>query len=66
MNHTIHTLTSRRGSIQLCSTESVEGVSKVSNIADFFTAGAEAVLCGSSRMHLPQVALEAKTTHPNW
>lgn len=44
----------------------VGGVSKVSDIADFFAAGAEAVLCGSSPMYLPHLAVDTKTTHPEW
>jgi dihydroorotate dehydrogenase len=44
----------------------VGGVATVSDIADFFAAGAEAVLCGSSPMYLPHLAVDAKTTHPEW
>ncbi|MGV2337595.1 MAG UNVERIFIED_CONTAM: hypothetical protein LVR18_27120 [Planctomycetaceae bacterium] len=44
----------------------VGGVSTVSDIADFFAAGAEAVLCGSSPMYLPHLAVDAKITHPEW
>ena len=44
----------------------VGGASIVQDIADFFAAGADAVLCGSSPMYLPNLAAEAKAKHPEW
>ena len=44
----------------------VGGVSGVADIADFFDAGADAVLMGSSPMYLPDLAIEAKSKHPEW
>jgi len=35
-------------------------------MADFFRAGADAVLMGSSPMYLPDLAVEAKAQHPEW
>lgn len=44
----------------------VGGVSTVDDIGDFFVAGADAVLCGSSPMYLPNLAQHAKQAHPEW
>ncbi len=44
----------------------VGGASTVTDLADFFDAGADAVLCGSSPMYLPNLAIYAKQTHPDW
>ncbi|MBM4001715.1 MAG: hypothetical protein FJ295_00290 [Planctomycetes bacterium] len=44
----------------------VGGASTIEDIADFFHAGADAVLCGSSPMYLPDLAIEAKRRHPEW
>jgi dihydroorotate dehydrogenase len=44
----------------------VGGVSKTADVADFFGAGAAAVLMGSAPMYLPQIAAEAKQLHPEW
>jgi len=44
----------------------VGGVSCMEDIADFFDAGAEAVLMGSSPMYLPDLAVQAKAAHPEW
>ncbi len=44
----------------------VGGASTVADLADFFDAGADAVLCGSSPMYLPNLAIHAKRAHPEW
>lgn len=44
----------------------VGGVSSVPDMADFFDAGADAVLLGSSPMYLPDLAVEAKRAEPGW
>lgn len=44
----------------------VGGVSRVGDFEDFFRAGASAVLCGSSPMYCPGLALEARRAHPEW
>ena len=44
----------------------VGGVSRVSDMADFFSTGAVAVLMGSAPMYLPHLAVEAKRLHPEW
>ena len=44
----------------------VGGVSRVSDLADFFSTGAAAVLMGSAPMYLPHLAGEAKRLHPEW
>jgi dihydroorotate dehydrogenase (NAD+) catalytic subunit len=44
----------------------VGGASRVADVADFFEAGAAAVLMGSSPMYLPGLAAEAKQRHPDW
>lgn len=44
----------------------VGGASTLEDIADFFRAGADAVLCGSSPMYLPDLAIDAKRQHPEW
>lgn len=45
---------------------SVGGVSSISDCADFIDAGADAVLCGSSPMYLPDLAVDIKRAHPEW
>lgn len=44
----------------------VGGVSACSDMQDFYQAGADAVMLGSSPMYLPQLASEAKGLHPEW
>lgn len=44
----------------------VGGVSTVDDFGDFFEAGADAVLCGSSPAYLPGLAAEARRLHPEW
>jgi dihydroorotate dehydrogenase (NAD+) catalytic subunit len=44
----------------------VGGVSHPGDMADFFAAGAQAVLMGSSPMYLPDLAAQAKALHPEW
>lgn len=44
----------------------VGGASTLSDMADFFGAGADAVLMGSAPMYLPDLAVEAKRVHPEW
>lgn len=44
----------------------VGGVSSVPDFADFMEAGADAVLCGSSPMYLPHLAIDIKRAHPEW
>lgn len=44
----------------------VGGASTVADFADFFDAGADAVLCGSSPMYLPDLALEVRRARPDW
>jgi hypothetical protein len=44
----------------------VGGASTLEDIADIFRAGADAVLCGSSPMYLPDLAIYAKRQHPEW
>lgn len=44
----------------------VGGISTESDAADFFDAGADAVLMGSSPMYLPGLAAELKRAHPEW
>lgn len=44
----------------------VGGVSTISDVQDFFDAGADAVLCGSSPMYVPGLAIECKRRHPEW
>jgi dihydroorotate dehydrogenase len=44
----------------------VGGVSCQEDAADFFRAGADAVLMGSSPMYLPGLACDAKRQHPDW
>ena len=44
----------------------VGGVSRVEDMQDFYQAGADAVMLGSSPMYLPQLAAEAKRLHPDW
>lgn len=44
----------------------VGGVATPGDIGDFIEAGADAVLCGSAPMYLPDLALEVKRLHPEW
>ncbi len=44
----------------------VGGASRISDIDDFFSAGASAVLMASAPMYLPGLASEAKHLHPEW
>jgi dihydroorotate dehydrogenase len=44
----------------------VGGVATEMDVQDFFEAGAEAVLLGSSPMYMPDIAAEMKAKHPNW
>ena len=44
----------------------VGGVSQEQDVIDFFEAGADAVLMGSSPMYLPDLAAEMKSRHPEW
>ncbi len=44
----------------------VGGASTTRDVADFFEAGADAVLCGSSPMYVPNLAIECKRLHPEW
>ena len=44
----------------------VGGASVVSDIEDFFSVGADAVLMGSSPMYQSELAMEAKKAHPEW
>ena len=44
----------------------VGGVSCAKDVKDFFDAGAEIVLMGSSPMYLPGLAAELKVMHPQW
>ncbi len=44
----------------------VGGVSQPQDAADFFTAGADAVMLGSSPMYLPDLAVELKSANPDW
>lgn len=44
----------------------VGGVSTEQDAADFFDAGADVVLMGSSPMYMPDLAAELKQMHPEW
>lgn len=44
----------------------VGGASTVEDFADFLAAGANAVLCGSSPMYLPNLARDVKHLRPEW
>jgi len=44
----------------------VGGASTASDVEDFFEAGADAVLCGSSPMYVPNLAIDCKRLHPEW
>lgn len=44
----------------------VGGASTPNDVADFFEAGADAVLCGSSPMYVPNLAIDCKRQHPEW
>jgi dihydroorotate dehydrogenase (NAD+) catalytic subunit len=44
----------------------VGGVSSNQDFEDFFNSGADGVLCGSSPMYLPNLAIDAKRAHPEW
>ncbi|MEW6305241.1 MAG: hypothetical protein AB1705_17325 [Verrucomicrobiota bacterium] len=48
------------------SVAAVGGVSTVQDVQDFFDAGVNAVLMGSSPAYLPNLAAEIKSTHPEW
>jgi len=41
-------------------------VASVADAADFFDAGADAVLCGSSPAWLPYLAIQIKEARPDW
>ena len=44
----------------------VGGASSPADFEDFFNAGANAVLCGSSPMYLPNLAVEVQQQRPEW
>ena len=44
----------------------VGGVSQAEDMADFFEAGADAIMLGSAPMYLPDLACEIKRAHPDW
>ncbi|MEY4567469.1 MAG: hypothetical protein RLY14_2439 [Planctomycetota bacterium] len=44
----------------------VGGVAGVEDMQDFWDAGADAILCGSSPMYNPNLAYEIKKSHPEW
>jgi len=44
----------------------VGGASTSRDMEDFFEAGADAVLCGSSPMYVPNLAIDCKRMHPEW
>lgn len=44
----------------------VGGASTLKDVEDFFAAGADAVLCGSSPMYVPNLAIDCKRLHPEW
>ena len=44
----------------------VGGASTTGDVGDFFEAGAAAVLCGSSPMYVPNLAIDCKRLHPEW
>ena len=44
----------------------VGGVSQPADAADFFNAGATAVMLGSSPMYLPDIAADLKRANPDW
>jgi dihydroorotate dehydrogenase len=44
----------------------VGGVAGVKDIQEFWDAGADAILCGSSPMYNPSLAYEIKKSHPEW
>jgi dihydroorotate dehydrogenase (NAD+) catalytic subunit len=44
----------------------VGGVAGVEDMQDFWDAGADAILCGSSPMYNPSLAYEIKKSHPEW
>lgn len=44
----------------------VGGVACVEDMQDFWDAGADAILCGSSPMYNPSLAYEIKKSHPEW
>ena len=44
----------------------VGGASTAKDVEDFFEAGADAVLCGSSPMYVPNLAIDCKRLHPEW
>jgi dihydroorotate dehydrogenase len=55
----------REDSLNL-SVAAVGGVSTVADVTDFFEAGADAVLMGSSPMYLPDLAAQAKSARSDW
>ena len=44
----------------------VGGVSRAEDMADFFDAGADAIMLGSAPMYLPNLACEIKSAYPDW
>jgi len=44
----------------------VGGVSRMEDLADFYEAGADAIMLGSAPMYLPDLACEIKRVHPDW
>jgi dihydroorotate dehydrogenase len=44
----------------------VGGVSTIQDLADFYEAGADAIMIGSAPMYLPGLAREVKQQHPEW
>ncbi|MBI97481.1 MAG: hypothetical protein CMO78_02915 [Verrucomicrobiales bacterium] len=44
----------------------VGGASQAEDMADFYEAGADAVMMGSAPMYLPNLACEIKASHPEW
>ena len=48
------------------SVAAVGGISTARDAGDFFEAGADAVLMGSSPMYLPNLAAQIAATHPEW
>ncbi len=44
----------------------VGGVSRMEDLADFYEAGADAIMLGSAPMYLPNLACEIKRVHPDW
>ena len=68
-----HSVQAARASRQVIAEEglalcllAVGGASVAEDIADFFSAGADAVLMGSSPMYCPNLAAKAKSANPFW